>query len=285
MPTILLLTAESLPHDDHETASVATALDALGVDSTIVPWSAAGLSSIPAELAVIRSCWGYTVRLAEFLAVLESLPSPVRNSVQVVRWNCHKGYLLELADSGVPVLPTELFRCSDPVPETVPDFDAVEVIVKPAVSAGAVGVGRFAAGSQAALAHLRSILADGDALVQPFRPEIAAGERSIIFLDGKYSHAVLKTPVSGEFRVQERFGGRNRPHDATPGELDAAVKALAVVPTTEPLLYARVDLVGDESAPLVMELELIEPELFLPQAPGSAQRLASALARSIRPGA
>lgn len=285
MPTILLLTAESLPHDDHETASVATALDALGVDSTIVPWSAAGLSSMPADLAVIRSCWDYTARPAEFLAVLESLPFPVRNSVEVVRWNCHKGYLLELADAGVPVLPTQLLRCSDPVPETVSNFGAAEVIVKPAVSAGAVGVGRFAAGSEAAAVHLRSILADGDALVQPFLPEIAAGERSIIFLDGKYSHAVLKTPESGEFRVQEQFGGTNRPHDATPGELDVAAKALAVVPTTEPLLYARVDLVGDGGAPVVMELELIEPELFLPQAPGSAQRLASALARSIRPEA
>ena len=275
MPKILLLTAEFLPHDDLETPAVAAALENLGVGAEIVPWTADGLAQLPADLVMVRTTWDYTQRLAEFLDVLGNLPTPVVNPVDVIRWNCHKGYLTALEAAGVPTVRTRLFRRGDAA--ELPDFGTAEIIVKRAVSAGGRGVSRFPAGGPEAAAQLAAILVDADALVQPFQPEVVAGERSIIFLCGVYSHAVRKTPVDGDFRVQERYGGRNRPHAASPAELAVATAAMAAVPGGEDLLYARIDLIGSETEPLVMELELIEPELFLLQAPGSAELLAKAL--------
>ena len=281
MPKILLLTAESLSHEDHETALLATEFQTLGVDSSFIAWTDPAVHRIDADLALIRSTWDYTTRLQDFLQFLTELPVPVRNPVEVVRWNCHKGYLTELATSGAPVVPTVLFRSG--VEPELPDFGTAEVIVKPASSAGARGVGRFASSSEAGVDHLRSLLAGGDALVQPFLPGVADGERSLVFLGGNYSHAVRKTPAAGDFRVQEQYGGVIVPHVCSPAELAAAQAALAVVPggagtgQGEPLLYARIDLIGPADAPLIMELELIEPELFLPQAPGSAAVLARAV--------
>ncbi|WP_090480892.1 ATP-grasp domain-containing protein [Nakamurella panacisegetis] len=285
MPTILLLTAEVLPHDDYETALVAEALTDLGVKSQIVPWDADGLSDIPADLAVIRSTWDYTGALPKFLDVLGRLPMVLSNPVEVVRWNSHKGYLVELAEAGAPVVPTRLFRAADFAagdPVVLPSFDTPEIVIKPAVSAGGAGVGRFADGSAAALDHLTSTLRTADALVQPFQPGVSEGERSLIHLGGVFSHAVRKTPAEGDYRVQERFGGSNRPHQPSGAELAAAAAALSVVPGgSDVLSYARVDLVGPEDNPLIMELELIEPELFLRYADGSAERLAKALAAMV----
>ncbi len=280
MPTILLLTAKTLAHDDVETSLVGAALADLGVGSSIVPWTAEGLADVAADLAVIRTTWDYTTRLPEFLAVLGSLSVPVRNDIDIVRWNSHKGYLIQLVQAGVPVVPTTLLRRADlvdGVAPQLPDFGSPEIVVKPAVSAGARGAGRFRAGAPQATDHLLAVLGGGDALVQPFQPEVTAGERSLVFLGRRYSHAVLKTPAAGDFRVQERLGGVNATHRATAAELGVAEAALAAVPGgAAELLYARVDLVGSSDAPLVMELELIEPELFVPLCAGSAKVLARA---------
>lgn len=284
MPKILLLTAEELSHEDHETALVAAELAALGVDTEFVPWTsllaqpnAAVRDRSGAELALIRSTWDYTTRLPDFLSFLAGLPMPVVNAAAVVRWNCHKGYLTTLAAAGAPVVPTVLLRAG--AEAQLPEFGSAEVIVKPASSAGARGVGRFPSSSAAAQGHLQALLAGGDALAQPFLPDVADGERSLVFLGGSYSHAVRKTPAAGDFRVQEQYGGVIVPHSASSAELDAATAALAAVPGGPgALLYARVDLIGPATSPLIMELELIEPELFLPHAPGSAAVFAGAAA-------
>jgi glutathione synthase/RimK-type ligase-like ATP-grasp enzyme len=281
MPSILLLTAADLAHEDVETPLVAGALADMGLETSIVAWTAGQLADWAGDLVVIRTTWDYTTRLPEFLGVLASLPAPVRNDIDVVRWNSHKGYLVELAAAGVPVVPTTLLRGADldQAAIQVPDLGSPEIVVKPAVSAGARGTGRFPTGSAEATAHLRAVLSQGDALVQPFQPEVAAGERSVIFIGGRYSHAVLKTPAVGEYRVQERLGGVNTAHSATASELDAAEAALAAVPGgASRLLYARVDLIGSPRSPLVMELELIEPELFLPLDSASATAFARAAA-------
>jgi glutathione synthase/RimK-type ligase-like ATP-grasp enzyme len=278
VPKILLLTAENLPHEDLETTAVADSLTDLGVQSEIVVWTEPPLG--PADLVVIRTTWGYTTRLEEFLSVLGGLDAVLTNPLEVVRWNCHKGYLAQLADSGVPVLPTVVVPASDERRGPhLPDFGTPEVIVKPAVSAGGFGIGRFPSRSVAAGAHLAEILTTGDALVQPFEPEIRSGERSLIHLGGAFSHAVRKTPADGDFRVQARYGGFIAPHSPSPAERVVADAALASVPGGPAALsYARVDLVGTPDRPVVMELELIEPELFLTRAPGSADRFARVLA-------
>lgn len=281
VPKILLLTAENLPHDDLETVLVADALAGLGVESEIVAWTSPALGR--ADLTVIRTTWDYTKRLGEFLSVLDGFGAALINPLEVVRWNCHKGYLALLADAGVPVVPTVVIPASGDRPVLqLPDSATPEIVIKPAVSAGGFGVGRFPSGSAAAAAHLAEILTVGDALVQPFQPAISAGERSLIHLSGVFSHAVAKTAADGDFRVQARYGGVITAHTASRAELAVAETALAAVPGgPEALSYARVDLVGPPGRPVVMELELIEPELFLHRVPGSAERFAQVLAARV----
>jgi glutathione synthase/RimK-type ligase-like ATP-grasp enzyme len=281
VPTVLLLTAESLPHEDLDTALLAESLTQRGVRATVLVWSRTDDWPIDAELAVVRTTWDYTFRRDEFLEVLEASPVRVANPTAVLRWNSHKGYLVELADAGVPVVPGVLLRRGDTA--ELPELDAAQIIVKPTVAAGSRGVGLFDAGAREAAGHLADLLSRGDALVQAFEPSVRDGERSLIYLGGRYSHAVRKVPAAGDFRVQTRYGASNLPHHATLAEQAVAQVALDTVSSTmaATLLYARVDLVGSAGAPLVMELELIEPELFLPMAPGSADRLADAIIASL----
>jgi glutathione synthase/RimK-type ligase-like ATP-grasp enzyme len=273
MSTVLLLTAESLPHEDLDTQLLAGALTELGIGSSTVPWTLV-TDRTDADLAVIRTTWDYTFRREEFLGFLESLPMPVVNPSAVARWNSHKGYLAELGAAGVPVVPVTMVAQGGRA--LIPAVGADRIIVKPAISAGARGVGLFASDDPAAAEHLAALIEVGDALVQPFEASVAEGERSLLYLGGTFSHAIRKIPADGDFRVQTRYGGQNLPHRAGPAELAAAQAALDRVDAE--LLYARVDLVGTIESPLVMELELIEPELFLPMAPGSAELLAAAIA-------
>ena len=277
MPHVLLLTAESLPHDDLDTSLLAAALTERGVQATVLVWSTPDDWPADADLAVVRTTWDYTFRRDEFLQVLESAPVRVANPTTVLRWNSHKGYLVDLATAGVAVVPTVLLRRGDPA--VLPDIDAARIIVKPTIAAGARGVGLFDAGSPEAAGHLADLLETVDALVQPFEPSVHDGERSLLYLGGGFSHAVRKVPADGDFRVQTRYGGHQLSHEPTAAELAVAESALACV--SEDLLYARVDLVGTADAPLVMELELIEPEIFLPMAEGSADRLADAVLASL----
>src|SRR4051794_7566278 len=160
------------------------ALAASGVPSTMHSWT----GPVPAcDLVVIRSTWDYTARPAAFLAALAAIEVPVLNPVEIVQWNSHKGYLLELAEAGVPIVPTTLVRPTDPV-----DWPDGPLVIKPAISADARGTERHAAAGPAAEEHLRQLLRSGDALIQPFLPEVFVGEMSLMYLDGEYSHCVRK---------------------------------------------------------------------------------------------
>lgn len=280
MPHVLLLTAESLPSgaEDADTAPLAAALSARGVRTTVLPWTAPAADwPASADLALVRSTWDYTTRLPQFLDFLHHLSIPVANPAGVITWNSHKGYLAELATRGVPVVPVVLIGQGEPA--QVPHLGASTIVVKPAVSAGARGVGLFPADSPAAQEHLSQLLVTGDALISPFQSSVYDGERSLIFFGGVFSHAVRKIPAAGDFRVQPRHGGRNVEHTPSPAELKVAQQALASIDAgiaDQPLLYARVDMVDAADGPLLMELELIEPALFLDVVPGSADRLAEA---------
>lgn len=278
MRDVLLLTAPTLPRDDVDMPLIVDALAERGVRGLVRGWTEPGPPPAGVELAVIRSTWDYAARRAEFLDAMGALAQdvPLHNPVPVLAWNSHKGYLVELAAAGVPVVPSVLVVRDG---RTLPDLGVERIVIKPAVSAGAVGVGLFPAGSAEAAAHLAVLTAAGDALVQPFQESVREGERSLLFFDGELSHAVRKVPAPTDFRVQERHGGRNEAVQASPADLDVARRALAVAPAD--LLYARVDLVGPTDAPLVMELELIEPGLFLPEGPGSAERFADAILRRL----
>ncbi len=225
--------------------------------------------------AWIRSTWDYTARHQEFLAWAGRVAEQTAlwNPAPVVTWNSHKGYLLELAGAGVAVVSTVLVAAGDPL-----DLAAVmdrqgwdEVVVKPAVSAGAVGaerVARHRAEEWTAADQARGGPAAPDRLVQPMVAEVADGEVSLVAVQGQVTHAVRKIPAPGDFRVHAHLGGTELAH--TPSEAELALAQAALAEVDQPLLYARIDCVPTAQGPLLMELELIEPSLFLPLAPPDA---------------
>ncbi|HLL67742.1 MAG TPA: hypothetical protein VK453_18805 [Micromonosporaceae bacterium] len=238
-------------------------------------------------LVVLRSPWDYTSRREEFLAWADKVPR-LRNPAAVLRWNTDKRYLTELAGAGVPVVPTDWFA---PGHRWDPGADG-EVVIKPTVSAGSRDSGRYdladTAARTLARAHLDRLHAAGRvAMVQPYVPSVdSAGETALIYLGGRYSHAIRKGPIldGPDFGPD---GSLYRTEDITPREPTAAERAaadrvLAALPfPAADLLYARVDLVPGSGEPLLMELELTEPSLFFRTAAGSAERFADVILASV----
>lgn len=261
-------------------ARKAAALTAVGLIVEQRVWTDPGdLSGY--DLILPLFAWGYQRDVAVWYALLDRLESealPVVNPVPVLRWNSDKAYLAELGAKGVAVVPTiEVAALDDAVLAAArAELDAEEVVIKPAISGGADGTHRIAAGSAVpadALGQRR--------LVQPLMPGILTeGEFSLFFFDGQFSHAIVKRPASGDFRVQEQFGGRESDWDASAEAQALAAAALAAAPA--PPVYARVDMVGDATGKLhIMELELIEPSLFLHHAPDKGAAFGRAIYAAI----
>ena len=274
---IVLVTASEMPKPDPESDLVIAALAELGITAELRPWD----RSFPfaqTPLVVSRTPWNYFNHVQAFLdwAAGVAAATAFENPIELVRWNAHKSYLLDLESAGVPVVPTRLVT-----PASSRDARqralgvATELVIKPAVSGGAQGALRIGAGDPRASAHLTALLHSGDALVQPFVPAVNAGEVSLVYLGGELSHAVRKIPRADDYRVQAYFGGSVSVHEPTSAELAVGTAVLAALPVSP--LYARVDMVGD-ARPQLMEAELIEPELFLPLCPGAAGRFARHLA-------
>ena len=244
-------TSEDFPGLDPDDAPL---LEALGDGATPVVWSDPGVDWEAFDLILIRSVWDYFVRYEEFRTWLDRMERlPVWNPVETVRWNSEKGYLRELADAGIATIPT---AWEGEVPWE-------EAIVKPTVAGGSLGLRRAKKGEPI----------EPGQMAQPFLPEIANGELSLIFFDGELSHAIRKTPKEGDIRVQPEHGGIVTP--ATPTDEELAIASRVLAAAGRDLLYARVDLVGDG---LLIELEAIEPRFFFSYAPPQAAgKLAQAL--------
>jgi glutathione synthase/RimK-type ligase-like ATP-grasp enzyme len=279
MIDVALASCLALPELDPDEAPLLGALRARGIHAETLAWDDPTSRFDDARLTVIRATWNYHRKPERFARWVESTArqTSLFNSAEVVRWNMHKRYLLELSERGVAVLPTELIlRGSD---RTLAEIRAVRgfesVVIKPAVSAGSRATARFMVNEGAAAeAHLRMITAQEDALVQPYVPEVTQrGERSLVWIDGEITHAVRKAA---------RFDGAAESitpaHDVTDEERALAQRAVSAVGT--PLFYARVDLVVTPSGPMLMELELIEPSLYFDTAPvGLARFTDGVLAR------
>lgn len=275
-PRVGLATSAGFPGLHVDERLVLAPLDRLGVEAEAVRWDDEAVDWSSYDLVVVRSTWDYTGRREEFLAWAASVPR-LANPAPLLTWNTDKRYLAELAAAGVPVVPTAFVA-----PGEAYDVPAHEHVVKPTVSAGARDTRRFAAGEDST-GHAAALLDAGrTVMVQPYQAAVdAAGETALLFFLGGLSHAARKGPVlvptlSSPDEVEIV------PREASPAELEVARAALAAVPHDGPLLYARVDLVpGPDGAPVVMELELTEPSLFLSQAPGAADRFAQAVASAV----
>ncbi len=285
-PVVALATMRALPALDPDDAPLVRALTDAGAVPRIVVWDDPGELG-DAAILVVRSTWDYTERRDAFVAFIRDAAAQtvVVNPPAVIAWNTHKRYLVELAAQGLDVVPTAFVPrgAATTFAQATAPFHAREVVVKPAVSAGARRTHRLAVDDAAAAATFAALVRDEDVLVQPLIPSILdEGELSLLFFGGAYSHAVVKTPARGDFRVQEQHGGTFTATRAPDDAVVLAQRCLAMVP--DDLCYARVDLVRmPDRGWALMELELVEPSLYFAHDAGAASRCAQAiLARARR---
>jgi hypothetical protein len=281
---VALVTYAALPTPTADDQLLVGALHQRGVRAEAAVWSDPDVNWGSYDAIVVRSCWDYFHRPTEFfawLARLEAQGAPLLNGVDVVRWNADKRYLRDLEARGVSVVPTHWIARGQQtsLAEIRRETGWSELVVKPAISGSAHETWRSSPTTEADDARLSRMTVSGDVLVQPLVERIAEhGEWSIVFIDGAYSHAVLKRPRAGEFRVQIEHGGTFAPAEPPAEVLRQAAVALGAAPTRDaPSLYARVDGCVVDGVFVLMELELIEPVLFLATSSGAADRLALAL--------
>jgi glutathione synthase/RimK-type ligase-like ATP-grasp enzyme len=257
---------------------LATALRELGATVVASPWDTIEPGR-EEGVVCLRSTWDYHLRWSEFRSWVRGFDAPGRlwNPPSTVLWNADKLYLRDLAAAGIPVPRTQWFQPGErpAIARLLEEWGVTQAVLKPRVSATAYGthvVSRDRGIEEADWAALER----SGCLLQLFVPEIQSrGEISVVFLRDGFAHAVLKRPRAGDFRVQADFGGSLEtatPVDDTIGFGEAVLAAAA-----RPWLYARVDLVETDRGPVLMELELIEPDLFL--TPAGAARLAEGLIR------
>jgi glutathione synthase/RimK-type ligase-like ATP-grasp enzyme len=310
MPSVLLATCTELPDGDEDAAVLVAALAARGVSARWAAWTDPDVDW-SAGLVVLRSTWDYTADRDAFVRWVTALPR-VANDPAVIRWNTDKVYLHDLAEDGVPTVATAVVPpCAE---VAFPAAD--EFVIKPSVGAGSRGVGRFRADrTDAAMRHIALLHAAGrTALVQPYLDAVdAAGETALIYIDGVFSHAVRKGPMlaprqatphplgaaagaakadtvshhpvqGAELYVEEEIS-RREPDAA---ELEVGARAIAALRDRfgADQLYTRVDLLPSPDGPVVIELELTEPSLFLqygPEGTDPTATFAAAIARRAAP--
>ncbi|WP_163505696.1 ATP-grasp domain-containing protein [Fodinicola acaciae] len=283
---VALVTCAELPDADPDDRKVLYPLTRRGIDTDIVVWDDRTVDWDSYHLVVLRSVWDYTRRPDEFVTWAERV-ARLANPADVVRWNTDKRYLLELAKKQLPVVPTTWLEPGDGI--VLPASG--EYVVKPSVGAGSLDTGRYRADDEeqvaAARKHANRLLgARRRVMVQPYLSEVDAhGENALLFFGGKFSHAVTKaamlegpaTQIDGLYKPE-----RITPYEASRTERALAERVLAAIPGgPERLLYARVDMIPTKDGPVVLELELTEPSLFLGYSDGAPERFADAVVEAL----
>lgn len=294
MRTVALATCRAFPQLDVEDRLVIPELQNLGIAGIPAVWDAADVDWSAFDAVILRGTWDYPERRDEFVAWLHRVRavSLLLNPADVVEWNTDKRYLRDLDAAGVPIVPTTFLEPGDDLASWAPPAGHTDFVVKPAVSAGSRDTMRYAVNGSLVDArdHVRRLLDDGrTVMVQPYLDAVDTdGETAMLFIGGEFSHAIRKGPllvrdvegdrVEGLF-VQEQID----PREATTVQLSVARQVVAAIPGGfAALLYARVDLIdAPDGSPLLLELELTEPSLFLSRAVGASARLARAIAERL----
>lgn len=258
-----------------------------GFEVETIPWDRPGVDWRRYALVVLRSTWDYQHHAEKFLAVLEGIERQgvrIENGSEIVRWNMRKTYLRDLAARGIEIVPT-FWRDGMRAGELLPLFEELrseEGVIKPVMSANAQGAWRLDAARARALApEIETYFTDLPLMMQPFeRGIVEEGEFSMIYFNGTYSHGIRKVPKAGDFRVQEEHGSKIIPITPEPALLAAADAAIAAI--GQRLLYARADLVRSGDVFRVMELELVEPSIYLRTNAEAPKRFADAIASHLQ---
>jgi hypothetical protein len=274
-----IATCRPLPEPDPDEDLLLDALAAAGVRARMAAWNDPHELWDEPAATVIRSTWDYIHDVDGFMAwaARAAAAGPLWNGLGAIEQNVHKRYLLDLAGRGLPVTPTALAHCGggSDLDRLCAERGWTDVVVKPAVGAASFGTKRFTdPASEEAQLHLESLLQATDALIQPYLTSVDGhGERALVWIDGEFTHAVRKMPRFSE--------GDEHVSDAVAIEDDErALGERVLAPLAADLLYARVDVARDERGTArIMELELIEPSLFLLQHPPALDRLVRGIVR------
>lgn len=294
-PRIALATCTYHPELTEDDAPVLATLRELGADAVPAVWDDPDVDWASFDLVVVRSTWDYSSRREEFLEWARSVPR-LLNPASLLEWNTDKSYLRDLTDAGLPTVPTIWLDparnlSSRAVHTRMPASG--DFVIKPTISRGSRDTGRYEAGEAhsrgLAIKHAVELLRSGrHVMVQPYLTQVdTVGESALVFLDGELSHSVRKgAMLQGPFRgmsglyKQEEMSDRT----ATAEEIEIAERALAQARERlgaageKPLLYGRVDLIpGNDGKPVILELGVAEPALFLSFEDGAARRFAEAI--------
>lgn len=281
-------------HDDVDLLLQEVAFGATGIELLQVAWEDESAEWEAFDLVVVRSPWNYVEHLAEFRAWLESRRENRRfhNPVPLLEWNLNKRYLADLAQRGVPVVPTQFVETLEEFRTISAAMGSKEFVVKPSISAGSRLTGRFREGDPAAAELARTILAnDLMVMVQPFAERIdVEGEIGTVVFDGAISHSFRKAAVldrNGGFvggTYREEISAVAAPEDVLEVVQSAVTATRAIarengwISESDELLYGRYDVIRlDDGTPVVLEAELFEPCFFLPVDPDAANRFVQAV--------
>jgi glutathione synthase/RimK-type ligase-like ATP-grasp enzyme len=294
--TVALATCREFPLLDDEDRLVIPALQARGIAGVPAVWDDPEVDWASFDAVVVRETWDYTEDLAAYLAWTRRVDAASRllNPPDVIAWNTDKRYLRDLAAAGLPVVPTVFVEPGDDPRGWRPAVGHADLVVKPAVSCGSRDTVRHAADGplEPAYDQVAQLVAGGrTVMVQPYLEAVdTVGETALLFMGGQFSHAIRKGPLLVRGVEGERVGGlfvqeQIDPREPTVDEMAVALRVLQHVPGgPERVLYARVDLIpGPDGEPLLLELELTEPSLFLSHAEGAADRLAQAIETVLGP--
>lgn len=254
-----------------------------GIDAVPIVWDS-GADWSEYETIVVRSIWDYHLKFPRFRKWLDDLDASgarVLNPTSILRSNADKQYMVELANAGIRITPTRVVmkRDRDSLSDVLLETGWKHAVVKPTVSSTGYETW-FVSKPITPEDEERFLMQHGkmDVLVQEFADGVKAGEMSFVFIAGAYSHAVLKRAAQGEFRVHNEHGGTVESFDAPPAHIAWAASVVATLPRNS-WTYARVDAVADTAGMMVMELELLDPELFLAYNTKAVQTFADAILR------
>ncbi len=267
-----------LPILDADDRFVAEELERRGYRCAVADWRSQTIDWANAGICVLRSTWDYHLHYQEFLAWLETVSSQTKvwNDPELVRWNSNKRYLFDLQKASIPIVPTVLFEQSTPanLNATLDQHGWTKGILKPIVGLSTFGVRKIERNQTDIQAHLDKMLETSDVLLQPFIETVhERGERALVFLGREYSHTIRKSAFQPLAQAGEAGETLEQPDQA---ELQLARQVLAEV--KKPVAFARIDLIRDAAGrDLLMELELVEPSLYLNMFPQAISKFADTL--------
>ncbi|MEM8757161.1 MAG: hypothetical protein AAGF47_05190 [Planctomycetota bacterium] len=283
VPTVGIVTCRVLPEPDPDQELMLSELSSAGLSVQLLPWDDESADPAAFDACILRSCWDYHERPDDFLAWCDAAATQTRllNPPTVVRWNAHKRYLRDLEAAGIPIVPTAFFdRASNSdLASLLDDRSWTDIVIKPCVSAGSARTRRFRDAARTDAANAAAFLAEltttADTMIQPFMPSVeTTGERAAVWIAGQPTHAIVKQP---RFHDDDESVSEAVPVTDTERELFDRCLALA----SEPVLYARLDTMpAADGTPLISELELIEPSLFLLQSEAATRAFVEAVLRA-----